>query len=118
MRIITPQDPWLQLGPAQGVPTQFCFEGRDDDEAVFTAHVLIQHQLLPQLPPQVVPQLKLRLLRDIPVTLCPRRTSDVLRPPSPWRTRAHWHKCAVADDVIFGLQRFSVITGCEFCTYS
>src|SRR5262249_9171311 len=69
--IITPQDQWLQRGEEKFFPTQFCFLATDDDEALFTAHVMIQRNLLPQLPPQVAPQLQFKLLRDIPLTLCP-----------------------------------------------
>ena len=71
MLIITPQEQWIQLGEEKFIPTQFCFVAMDDDEALFTAHVMIQHKLLPHLPPQVAPQLKFKLLRDIPLTLCP-----------------------------------------------
>jgi hypothetical protein len=71
MLIITPQDQWIQPGEAKFFPTQFCFLARDDEEALFTAHAMIHHKLLPQLPPQVAPQLKFKLLRDIPLTLCP-----------------------------------------------
>jgi hypothetical protein len=69
--IITPQDRWIQPGEDKFFPTQFCFVALDDDEALFTAHVMIQHKLLPQLPPQVAAPLQFKLLRDIPLLLCP-----------------------------------------------